>query len=55
MIGNTYFYSGLRTGECVDVSECGKWLLLKRDEVKTKEKDKVAVLLIDPEVFQVAA
>ncbi len=50
MIGKHYKYEGERTGKCVDVSLCKKWLLLTRDDVKEGEQDKVCVLYVDPEV-----
>jgi hypothetical protein len=55
MIGTRYKYHAKRTGECIDVSKCKQWVLLKRDDVWKGEQDKIAVLYCDPDLVEIAA
>lgn len=50
MKGTDYYYQSNRSGTCIDISDCKKWLLLDRHDVLNGEESKVAVLLIDPEL-----
>lgn len=44
-IGQRFQYEPDRCGICEDVSECGDWLLLMREDVQPSERPRVAVLV----------
>lgn len=42
-----YGYGPVRTGVVEDVSLCGRWVLLRRDDVRIDERQRVAVMVED--------
>jgi hypothetical protein len=44
-VGTKVVYEGKRSGAVVDVSACGRWLLIERHETCGTERDKIAVLV----------